>query len=287
MAETEKTKTEAESVAAMALSIGQVRKISDSPFVIVPEETKVVELENLLPAPLRKKGKTFVYDLNSFARYIQDYGHPERTAIFSGLTYPLEDGSCAPEYFIEAILDFHQKETGEAGWCQHRVVYILRESFEFSSWKEKNDLKTSQKNFALFMEDRIDDVVDPPGIKFLEMIKSLQATQTQRCNSIINTDTGDVRFEFDKTTVSRAPGEVEIPKRLRIAIPVFDGCEKIAFDVKIRHELKDGNLVFSFEFFNFHASVRDAIKRVYESIESKTKMKPFIGNTVHEINESE
>ena len=200
-----------------------------TPFVVVPKDATVQQLEHLLGNPLRKRGALDFNDLTSFATYVQDHREDGTLLLFNPLN----------ETFT-AIFDHHVKgSSGNAGWGEHRAQFKPELSIQWKTWREIQGREWTQTELADFIEDHAEDITDPKGATLLEVVKTLQATRNVEYSSGISTRNGNVILAYeDKTRVTGGTGTLELPEQFTIGIPVHvNGVPyKIDIDLRVRVE---------------------------------------------------
>lgn len=141
----------------------EIQSISRGSFqsaavIVVPEGKRVMSMKPFLDeyqtAPERKKGTAELTTLISLVEHINRF-KDEQSAVFA-----LDDRS---KPAITAVLDYHHAGTGTPRFGHHRAHYAFPLSDEWKAWQQFNAKPMTQTDFAVFMEDRIADVLPPPG----------------------------------------------------------------------------------------------------------------------------
>lgn len=243
------------------------------PVAIVPAGTEIKDLEQYLLMPLSKRAGVVMQDAASFVRYVNEHKGGS-TRIFATLS---SDGGA-----FNAVLDYHEVGTGAAMRGQHRVGYALKHSAEWLRWKAKDGVKFSQKDFAKFLEDNILDVVIPPGGEVLDLVTTLEATATATFKGSVKLQNGDESVSFERSTESKAGlnGDFEIPREIALLIPVFDGQEAANVGLRLRHNIGDKCLTFTFEIMRANRIVELRIVAMIAEIAKGTGIEPFRGSVV-------
>ncbi len=236
------------------------------PYIAIPKEFQVADLEHLLPAPARKRASVVVNDEQSFVAYLKKHGSLDECVIYADIN--TANGSCS---MVAVINDNH---SDRPQWRDHRCNYQTRPSVEWTRWSGKNRGAMTQADFATWIEDNLPDIVSTPGMptgaEMLEMALCFEATSDKRLRSKTNLQSGGVQFEYvddeDKDTRTR----MKVFERFTIGIPVFEGSSSAyPLECRLKYREKDGKLSFWFELIRpdrvFKAAVDDVLKQIKES----------------------
>lgn len=256
--------------AGLELALPRTATPEAIPFVVIPDGARLETLEEHLPAPLRIKSKAVFNEVDSFARYVQDFA-TESTAIFADVG---ENGGS-----FCAILDYHKQ--GKPGWSQHLAVYTCPVTVEWRRWREGNLRTVPQKQFAEYIENNQREIVSPPGATILEIVRSLVATSKVEFESAVRLQNGNVQFKYEKTTEARAgeKGALEIPELFSLGMALFQGGEAYALEARLRYSIEEKKLNFRYELVNPHLVVMDALNRLVAKVRTATKIEPYIGSS--------
>lgn len=141
---------------------------------------------------------------------------------------------------IAAIIDYHGKAAANV---DHRAVMALPFSEEWKTWTGINGRMMSQLEFARFLEENSADIAAPSGADLLEACRDLQAVRKVNFTKAVRTATDNENFEWvDETTATSKKGDVEIPSKFRLNLPVYFDGERTNLDAFLRWRLDDGNL---------------------------------------------
>jgi uncharacterized protein YfdQ (DUF2303 family) len=205
------------------------------PAIAVSERVQLHSLAHLLPRPLRTTGTTHLLTLQDLHAFLAKQGGPkEQTVIYAN----------RKDLSVTAILNHNSRSTGP-GWGDYRAKVTLTKSRQLTVWQGKNGQKMNQEAFALFLEEHIEDIRDPAGADVLTFAETLEATRTEVFKSSIVTATGEQRMAYS----SERQGEQssQLITKITLGIPLFDGGEPYAVEVKISHRVTDGKLTFWFD----------------------------------------
>ena len=203
------------------------------PAIAVSNLVNLHSLGHLLPQPLRASGTVNLLTLANLHAYLGNHS--------TGTTVVYADRKLMT--FV-GILNHHGKATGP-GWMDYRAVVKLEKSRQLTIWQGMNTKKMSQEQFALFLEEHLEDIREPDGADVLTFAETLEATRTEVFKSSITTATGEQRLTFN----SERNGEQssQLITKITLGIPLFEGGEAFAVDVKISHRVSEGKLTFWFD----------------------------------------
>jgi uncharacterized protein YfdQ (DUF2303 family) len=240
------------------------------PYAIVPEGSKLVDLENMLETPLRPKGNANLRDPESFCRFVLQET-TERTRIYGNLKEgrfkAVFNDNCGQSEFV-------------AGWGDYTASYTSPTSTEWATWKSKSGSQMNQVQFAQFIEDNLPDIAQPPAAEMLEVSRTLEAKKKVNFAQGIRLSNGQNELTYEEQIEGSAgKGKFKIPEEFIIGIPVLEGGLRYAVQCRLRYRIADGgNLTMWYEIIRPHKILEDAINEVWTSIEEKTGKKIFNGD---------
>lgn len=278
--------TEAASVAEIArqsvqpvLQNSEVLARIGAPLVIWPNSQRVEKLENLLPAPLAKRGAFAAGTADSFAAYVSDHKTPG-TIITGEVTE--KTGS------FRAILDYHTPGSHEAGWGSHTASLTLEQTPQWARWLAADRKEFSQREFGEFIEENAPDVVVPEGdagkgfptqADLLSVALSIQAKSDIRFTSGVRLSNGQQQLTYveDITAGAGIEGKMAIPERFALGIAPYRGTDKYLVIARLRYRLGGGKVVFRYEIERAFQIVEDAWLGLRKLIETKTGLVVRVG----------
>ena len=253
-------------------NLGDAKIINGHPYAIVPEGSAFRDLEDMLDAPLRRKGNTSLRDADSFCRYIREETNAQ-TRIYGNLK----------EGRFRAVFNDHNSGNFErpiAGWRDYTATYICPQSTEWATWKAKSGSQMTQVQFAQFIEDNLPDIAQPPAAEMLEVSRTLEAKKKVNFAQGIRLSNGQNELTYEEQIEGTAgKGKFKIPEEFTIGIPVLEGGLRYAVQCRLRYRIGDGGqLTMWYEIIRAHKIMEDAIDAVWKDIESNTGMKIFNGD---------
>lgn len=255
--------TETEKVFQLGLLQGNAHRESNGvPYVLVPESAQVVSIEQLLPAPVRRRATVTCDELDSFTLYVNEFGEEGHTRIFAG----------RPESpSLLAILDYHGVDADEARWNEHRATFAPRPTEEWKRWCSIANQRISQADFARFLEDNILNVMEPDGASLLEIAHSLNAKKDVEFHSTVNLNNGTSALRYVETmTTTGGNGEVVVPNALVLGLPIYQGGENYKVNARLRFCLDEREVFFTVEIPNRHLILERIWKELVAKVEKDT-----------------
>lgn len=243
------------------------------PAVVVPDGHKVVFLEQAVfnehrHAPERKTGSLQVQQAASFLEYWSLYADEDSRAFADPATAS-----------VLAILDYHHSSAERtARWGKHRVTLTLTKTDEWKAWKAMDGKQQTQADFADFLEDNAPDIVEPTAATFVDAARDLRAKSEVSFTSAHSAKDGSINFAYqEETKGSFGKAQMEIPERFTIALPVFDGMDKVRVQARLRYRINQGKLTMWYSLHRADYHEREAFQLVVNQIQEKTGRHVFIG----------
>ncbi len=257
------------------------------PFTVIPEGAKIEDLASLLPPPKDRRAMVSTVTVDSFIAYINDF-KTDASRIFCAETYrkpvgrtepPIEDG-----IEIRGYIDYHKPpgkkmDGGVTGWGRHRVSFTPEHSPEWKLWTGINSQKMSKDEFALFIEDNVVDIIDPPAGDMLNLAMTFEATKSVRFKDSHRLSDGQRNLEYQEEIDGGAgpKGEIKIPTEFTISIPIFKGEEPVSLVARFRFRLGSGSLNIWYELVQPQTAIDAAVKLMIEKVKQKTGKPVFMG----------
>ncbi len=241
-------------------------------------KVKTFDLEDLeqklAPHPRRKTGTVHVQDATSFIGYLAKHGLPE-SEVYADLA----------RMGLVGVLNAHQEAVYDeaapnlAGHGDHRVVLELVTTDAWKAWVGNDKQKMNQQQFAEFIEDRANDVVDPDAATMLEIAQSLIATTGTDFKSAHRLTDGQVKFKYEETTQARAgeAGDIEIPGQFTVAVAPFEGSPPVELIARFRYRLSSAGLAVFYALRNPQDVAREAFEAYVDTVEDSILQPLFKG----------
>lgn len=228
-------------------------EVNGIPVVVVPEDHSVHQFQELMGRPQRIEQTVRLLDLDSFVSYVSRYANDNTTVMIG------PDG-------VEATIDYHGKDEPE--WCRHRAKMPLTHSTSWEAWARIDGRLMAQADFARFIRDNKDDVIEPGSLKMVEIAKTLQAQSKVNWVSMQDDHQGDVALRYEKQTDMQAGarGEIEVPQHVTVRMSPYVGIDLYDVDVEFLVRMDDGLLRMGIRIVRRDRIIEDAQQLVREAI---------------------
>jgi uncharacterized protein YfdQ (DUF2303 family) len=264
-------------IADLALQGIEIKSKDGQEFALVPNGVTLRKLDPIAP-PLKDYIEQTVVldDKDSFVSYVNLFKTAD-TRIFH------------TDKSFTAIIDYHMagKDGGETnvsvgsepGRTRHVARYDLKHSPEWDAWTDIARNRQPQREFAEFIEEHAKDITKPDNATLLEVASNLQISRKVDFVSGTNTRNGTVQFAYveEDTTSGGKKGNVEVPAKITLGIPVYKGDPLDQIEVLFRHRLDSGKLFFVIKFLDIETIKDRALKAIADSITAEVDIKPFWG----------
>lgn len=244
---------------------GNVRHIATPPSWTL----HTVDEQDKMPMPRRLSGAVTLTDRQDFVRYVARHATPAAV-----IYVDVKNFASAP--VIRAVLNDHQPGPSLPGWADHTASYTPELSVEWTRWNTANKNELDQATFATWLEDNIADVhggsetdgsdIYPSGTQMLEMATRIEITKDFRCKSAVNLDSGGVRLELVDDNNAETTERLMLFRRFRLGIRVFRGGAGYPLIVRLRHKIKSGHPVFTYELIRPDLVMETAIRELLEQL---------------------
>ncbi len=220
-------------------------RLPEHPTVIaLPPGTQMIPKELFDAEPVNKHGAISMESLSSLVDYTTRFGTCHSIILAS-----LENLK------ITAIMDWHDPATPEwSGWADHSATYPLKLTREWQEWNAISGKSLSQKDFAEFIEEHLDEIKEPSSSDVLTVVTTLTGKRKVNFTNATSLGNGDVSLQWEEITDAKGAGDIRVPSQIVLAIPVFRGAsDETTFEIKalFRYRIQDGRL--SFEIKLLHA----------------------------------
>lgn len=262
----EKTIPEAHAIAGMSASHQPNRDVNGIPVLIVPDDYRVDSMEAMLPAPSRKRGTVTLNDEASFVEFVKK-NKTQGTLLLHVVR---------PSPSFTAIFNFGDTQPG---WSDHRAHYALPLSVEWQTWTQGDGRQRNQLEMVRFIEANMEDIVSPAGAAMLEICRTLEAKKSVDFVSSTRLSDGSHEFTYNEDVKGSAQkGTVAIPEMFTIGIPVVEGGERFAINVRFRYRLDGAKLTMWYELVNPHKVIDKVVQEMRERVAKETDLTVLNGS---------
>lgn len=226
----------------------------ETELLLVHRDFKVEDLEKFLEKPVRVRENVGVGDMESLIAYTKRYKSSEAT-----LGFALPDR-------IGAVLDYHSKEPS---WGTHIVQYAYEETQEWKDWNAKNEQHFGQLDLSDFIEDHMDNIIEPSAAKLLEVVTSFQELRSANLTSAVNTQNGMVKLTFLE---DNKQGDVIIPSEIKLGIAPFKYGPTYEIRAKVRYRVQGPSVRIWYKLQRPDKVKDDAIESFRKEFAEKTSI---------------
>lgn len=275
MSYNEQTKgTEAAAVAQICAEANAPAFVPPQGLAVFPDgRVRNLDFEGLRDHPKRKRGLVCLSETSSFIEYVNAHSTPDETHIFGVAS---EAGG-----EFKAVIDFHGRGDADPNWGEHVCVLKLATTPEWQRWTARNGQQLTQEAFAEFLEDNMQDIVNPDAGTLLDVAQLLTGKKSVTFRSGKNLKNGAIALEYSETiesTGGRSNGDMQVPDKFTLMISPFIGVDPVALDARLRYRISDsGKLSFSFILNRPHKIVEAAFNTAREAIKKGTDLFVHLG----------
>lgn len=200
-----------------------VTEIAGVPAVITPPGFLLTKYPELMARPQRIERMVTAHDISGFNDYVNRF-KSESTAVFAALL---------PKPRLHGALDYHHPSA--PSHCKHNVVCDMAHSEEWTRWMKADRQGMAQKQFGLFLEDNLKDVVEPTGADLLNIALNFASMRAVEFKSSQRLADGTAQIHYIEEEKSTS---VKLPERIAIGIPVFRGEGPYKLAARLKYSLK-------------------------------------------------
>lgn len=227
----------------------------------MPERLTLKTFEETRERPARIEKHIIVQDIPSFAGYYTRFADSEKALITA--TESRQE--------IKLTIDAHEKDKPD--FEKHSCTLKLNSSLEFSKWASRSGQFQTQKTFAEFLEDNLDDIVTPDPGAILEVATNLSNVKTTQFRSGLDLQNGNVQLQFVETDTQ----QIDIPKTFVICVPVYEHGPKYNVMVRFRWKVdNDNKLSLSYEIAKEDRIVKKAFADIVADVEKALSNKTIL-----------
>lgn len=221
--------------------LNALRLPENAETITLPQGCQIIPRELFEDEPAKPRGTIAMESLGSLIAYTRQHGD-KGTCIFASLE----------KMRVESVIDWHYPASPE--WGEHRAIYSLRLTKEWEDWNRISGKPLSQREFAEFIEEHLDEIAEPKAADVLTVATTLTGKRNVKFTNVTNLSNGDQSLQWEESTDAKGAGDTRVPTRITLAVPVFRGAEdETRFEVQaiFRYRIAEGKL--SFEIRLLHA----------------------------------
>ncbi len=260
-------------------------------LVIAPQGMNIAHVKNFADkertSPEVLRGTTALHTCDSFIEFANRY-KSDNSAIFYS----------KKQQHITCVFDCATKE--QTSFEQYKAVYAFPFSKELRAWSGNNGEKMSQLDFAMFIEQNVLDLAEPPapdiespalkeirmrcgGLyapvnKMVELSKGIAVRADERAVIKHDLNTGEATINFSSEHTDVNGKAVKVPNMFVIVIPVLEGGKAYQLPCRLRYRLNSGSVIWWYEVINLDKAIELAVNEELEAIKEKIGLPVYYGD---------
>lgn len=240
----------------------------DRQFAFIPEGYRLENISDPLRLPARVRQAVALDDAASMVAFVNRFSRPESVLVadFNSLT-------------IAGILDFHggnQRDgAGSVGACEFLAKFSLLPSEEFTRWDKMEGDLHDQAVFAEFLEENSVDIAFPEAATMVEISRDLEASTNAAFRAKTRLENGDRAFTYE--TETKVKGEIAVPTKFSLAIPLFNGEAPEMLEARFRFRPTPDGLKLGFVWHRVEYRRRAQFNEIAHRIAEQTGVPVFAG----------
>lgn len=245
----------------------ELQNVQGVDFITVPDGHEVKSLTNIIDEhrerPRFRATETSMANLLSFIDHLKRYVGPE-SVIYS---YIPDVGDCRLSYRVMGVIDDHPAgpDFTKAGRCKNKVMFAPVVHSRMAKWLQVNNKFVEQKDFVLFLEDNVGDLIMKPETatlaygadvatpsEIMSLARALEINVKKTVANHYRSESGETTFVFEQTNQRKDSEKASVPEWFYIKVPPFIGYDAVEMPVRLRYRLSDdGKLFFGISLFQF------------------------------------
>lgn len=222
-------------------------------------QTRLVSLERFREFPSRMQRTVALLQASEFTAYVE--GH----------TAEGDEGTGFAEFRplrVRYVIDYGSGMRPR--WGTHIAEFAPDYSPAFEAWQAAHRRQMKHAEFAVFLEERLADIVYPDAATMLEVSTGFQASGTTSFSSAVRLQSGDVQFAYAREVrgVTKA-GQVDVPSEFVIRVPLYEFHAQIELRARLRFRLNEGALAVWYEFVRLEDALAQYDDELLASIRAR------------------
>lgn len=219
------------------------------------------DLDDRAPQPRRITEKVRVVTPAGFVKYVRLFGKKDESIVICKPPMA-NDGSAR----FTALLDYHVDRS--PSWAGHRCILTLPTTKEWNDWMQHHKKPLDQVEFAQFLEDRIPEIVTPPGAQLVEMARTFEALSDVSFKSVDVARDGSRVLKYEEIIKEVPRADVmPLPQEITIVVAPYEGTAPQAIRARVRFTLQAGVLRLRYELIRPEDALEDAFRAARAEIE--------------------
>ena len=223
-------------------------------IILREKNVEVASLEQYQTQPNRLRANIVFHQLESFAKYVKSHGSSME---------PRRKDFVTKEGMFLTLFDFGDPTI--PGFGDDKACYSPAFSRQWLTWMGKHNKSLKQAEFATFIDDNKDDVIEPNTADLIRIIENIEGHTMATFQSTARASNGSVRLSYTESTEVRGgqstdAGAMDIPKEFKIVVPVFNGGAPFTMTVRLKIVIEQGKPFFTYEVRNHEKAVETAVE---------------------------
>lgn len=267
------------------------------PFLVRQPSQSVESLKNVIegfrPLPERHKGTSSHKTAQSFIEHVNRFKDKDASVIFAS------PGSPGSNPQIRCVYNYQTKD--KTNWRDYAATFSCDLSDEWKAWQKHNGSAMSQIDFALLVENRIDDIMPDQDLaapdnatiaqlstllgysiawktRMLELSRGIAINESSKARQIVNLASGEGQIEYVNDHNDSTGQRLKVPGLFMICIPVFRDGPLWRIPVRLRYRLSEGKIAWIYEIYRGDKVFDSAFDEVCQDIVSHTELPMFVGS---------
>lgn len=250
--------------AGKQINTGKAFEINGHHLIVVPDGMTVRELDDINPFIHHTKATVKTDSAASFIEYFNRFSDDKSAVFMSG------DG------IYTGIIDYHSETNPD--WCDHKVLFNPVKTEEWHKWLSLNGNKFDQEEFAYFIEDCAEEIINPPAAEMLEIATTLKAKTKIDFSSGKNLANGQTQLTYNEVIDGAAgpKGELKIPEKIVIGMRLYKGGEAYKMEARFRYRIREGKIALWYDIIRPQKTIDSALEDMTTVIKGQVKNQLFI-----------
>lgn len=253
---------------AAGLRIGELEAprmidVEGVPHLVTPADISVKECSELLPRPLALKEARAFYEVESFARYVNQF-RDDDTRIYVTHETPNILELCAVFDDHEGVRHEDDNEAPAVNnarprWKRHRAFLKLEPSAELRVWMMRADERMDQLAFAQFLQEQIPFIAEPAADMLQRAVTVFSTVESDDIESVVAPGGGEYAVNTKSGVVSTGP--VKLPELVVLMLRPYPRADAIPFSARVRWSFskRDKTLSFWYALMGFNIHTRNPL----------------------------
>jgi uncharacterized protein YfdQ (DUF2303 family) len=250
--------------------------------------------------PKHRCGTAVLLSLDSFIAHVNRF-KDEDSAVFAN------NDRAKPS--MTAVLDYNRVgATADPRFGAHRSSFAFPLSDEWKAWVAKNGQAMKMKDFALFLEDRIIDVMPTAAVNLtpdaqryvealggrarigdpstlMQIATELRVMENSVLREAKNLSSGETKLEFSSEHDTQIGGvQLTLPTMFVVAIPVFANGDPYQIIARFRYRKAGAEVVFWYDLWRTDTVFDHAFDEAVSKVGEDTGLPVLLGAPENQVN---